>query len=149
MRNERYELRIDDNATVFEFVSEGTKGFIRKRVEFRLTDKANIYILAFGDVDSETDDFDDEAISDNGDTQKVLATVASTVHIFTNTFPKAIVYAEGSNSARTRLYRMGISKNLEELQETFNVFGFLEGVGWFVYEKNKNYSSFFVTKKIR
>ena len=147
MRNERYELRIDDNATVFEFVSEGTKGFIRKRVEFRLTDKPNIYILAFGDVDSETDDFDDEVISDNGDTQKVLATVASTVHIFTNTFPKAIVYAEGRNAARTRLYRMGISKNLEELQKTFDVNGFVENEGWFEYEKDKNYSSFFVKRK--
>ena len=147
MRNERYELRVGSGATVFEFMSEGQNGLIRKRVEYSLTDKVNIYILSFGDVDSENDDFDDEVISNNNDTKKVLSTVASTVYLFTAVFPKAIVYAEGNNATRNRLYRMGISNNLEELQETFNVYGFIENKGWFEYEKNKNYSSFFVKRK--
>ena len=147
MRNERYELRVDSGATVFEFMSEGQNGLIRKRVEYSLTDKVNIYILSFGDVDSENDDFDDEVISNNNDTKKVLSTVASTVYLFTAVFPKAIIYAEGNNATRNRLYRMGISNNLEELQETFNVYGFIENKGWFEYEKNKNYSSFFVKRK--
>ena len=147
MRNERYELRTGRSVTIFEFVSEGPKGLIRKRVEYKITSQDNIYILAFGDVDAETDDFDDEVISNNNDSRKVLATVASTIYLFTAAFPDAIVYAEGRNSARTRLYRMGISNNLEELQKTFDVNGFIENEGWFEYEKNKNYSSFFVKRK--
>ena len=148
MRYEKYDVEIGKTSMIFEFVSEGPKGFIRKRIEYRVTKRKNIFILSFGDLDVETDDFDDEVISDNNDSMKVLSTVASTIYIFTEKYPEAIIYAEGSNTARTRLYRIGISKNLEELKKEFDVFGFIENVGWLSYEKNKNYSSFFITRKI-
>ena len=133
MRNERYDLEIDETSMVFEFISEGLKGVIRKRVQYRLVQNENIYNLAFGDVNAETDDFDDKVITDNNDSKKVLATVASTVYTFTEKYPTAIVYAEGSNAARTRLYRIGISNNLEELTKDFKIFGFLDNIGWVEY----------------
>ena len=100
MRNERYDLEIDETSMVFEFISEGPKGLIRKRVQYLLVQNENVYNLALGDVDPETGDFDDKVISDNSDSKKVLATVASTVYTFTEKYPAAIVYAEGSNAAR-------------------------------------------------
>ena len=133
MRNERYDLEIDETSMVFELISEGPKGLIRKRVQYRLVQNENIYNLAFGDVNAETDDFDDKVITDNNDSKKVLATVASTVYTFTEKYPYAIVYAEGSNAARTRLYRIGISNNLEELTKDFKIFGFLDNIGWVEY----------------
>ena len=148
MRNERYLIDISDASMTFEFDSEGSKGLIKKRVQYKLTHRRNVYNLAFGDVDVETNDFDDEVISNNGDSRKVLATVASTIYLFMEKYPKAIVYAEGRNPARTRLYRIGISNNLDELKEDFDVFGFLEGVGWYEYEKNKDYSAFSIKVKI-
>ena len=147
MRNERYDLEIDETSMVFEFISEGPKGLIRKRVQYRLVQNENIYNLAFGDVNAETDDFDDKVITDNNDSKKVLATVASTVYTFTEKYPTAIVYAEGSNAARTRLYRIGISNNLEELTKDFKVFGFLDNIGWVEYRKNEDYSAFYIFKK--
>ena len=147
MRNECYNIEIGKASMTFEFVSEGPKGLIRKRVEYRKVKRRNVYILSFGDIDAATNDIDDEIISNNGDGLKVLATVVSTVYFFTEKYPTAIVYAEGSNAARTRLYRIGISNNLEELKEKFDVYGFLAPIGWSEFEKNTNYSSFFVTRK--
>ena len=83
MGNERYTLEISNASMTFEFVSEGPKGLIRKRVEYRLIDERNIYNLAFGDINLETNKIDDTIISDNKDTKKVLSTVASTVYTFT------------------------------------------------------------------
>ena len=68
----------------------------------------------------------------------MLSTVASTVYTFTKKYLNATIYAEGSNAARTRLYRIGISNNLEELTEQFDVHGYLPKIGWTIYEKNKN-----------
>ena len=131
MRYDRYDVEIGLASMTFEFVSEGPKGFIKKRVEYRVTANPNIFILSFGDVDAETNDMNDEVVSDNHDSMKVIATVASTVYLFTDKYPKAVVYAEGSNAVRTRLYRINLSNNLEELSEQFYVYGFIENVGWF------------------
>ena len=147
MRNERYKVDISGASMTFEFISEGDNGSIKKRVQYTLTHRKNVYNLAFGDVNADTDDFDDEVISNNGDTAKVLATVASTVYLFIKNYRGTTIYAEGGNPARTRLYRIGISNNLEELEEKFDVFGYIENLGWKKYEKNKDYSSFFIKEK--
>ena len=147
MGNERYELDISGATTIFEFISEGPKGFIKKRIEYTPTQRKNIYNLGFGDIIEATNTLDDKVVSDNKDSKKVLATVASTIYTFASIYPKVAIYAEGSNSARTRLYRIGISNNLEELKETFNVYGFLENAGWELYQINKDYSAFLLKKK--
>ena len=147
MRNEQYDLEPGPALMTFEFVSEGPQGLIKKRVLFEQTPKKNIYNLAFGDINPETNDIDDLAITNNNDRDKVLATVAATVYIFTAAYPDAIIYAAGSNPVRTRLYRIGISNNLEELQEKFYVYGLSERIGWVSYEKNTNYLAFFVKRK--
>ena len=59
-------------------------------------------------------------------------------------YPEAIVYAEGSTYTRTRLYRIGISNHLEELNEKFEVYGYMKNKGWLVYEKNRDYTAFFI-----
>ena len=40
-----------------------------------------------------------------------------------------MVLALGSTKARTRLYRIGITNNLTEIEEDFEVFGFAQGDG--------------------
>ena len=83
MRNERYELETESDAMVFEFTSVGLKGRIPKLVIYSETNVADVYNLGFGDKDMETGDIDDMVITDNKDSPKVLATVASTVYAFT------------------------------------------------------------------
>ena len=148
MREETYPLKSKGSATTFEFISEGPKGAIKKRVEYQqIIEDVDFYNLAFGDINAITGKIDDKVISDNGDTKKVLATVAATVFEFINKHPNAIIYVEGSNLARTRLYRMGISNNLEEINEHFIVSGLLRDDDWRIYQRNINYSAFLIRKK--
>ncbi len=127
MKLPRYELIAEASLKVFEFNSEGPKGLIRKLIKFSETSEKDFYNVAFGDKDYLTGYFDDNVISDNGDSERVLATVVSTVYSFTSSNINVWVYATGSSKSRTRLYRMGISKYLDEIKQDFHVFGLLDG----------------------
>ena len=144
----RYEYATEGDYKLFKFTSEGPKGSIAKLVVYTETNKENVYNLAFGDYDEETETVDDKSITDNKDSRKVLATVASTLYVFTEKYADAWVYATGSNHARTRLYRMGITLNLEEILEDFEVFGLKENV-WYEFEKGIDYEAFLVKRRAK
>lgn len=146
MKIDKYPVIIGETSMVFEFVSEGIRGSIPKLVIYSETHLHNFYNLGFGDKDEETGEIDDEVITNNGDSEKVLATVASTLYIFMEKYPDAMVFAMGSTKARTRLYRIGITNNLVEIQKDFDVYGLLES-GWQPFEKQTEYRAFLVTKK--
>ena len=80
-------------------------------------------------------------ITNNGDSQVVLATVASTVYAFTDKNPDAWIYARGSNNARTRLYR--ITNNLLEITKDFEVYG-LKDDQWHAFRKDIDYKAFLI-----
>lgn len=122
----KYPLASSDKMMTFEFASEGNKGLIHKLVKFQPTNLKGVYNLAFGDKDSETGEIDDEVISNNGDGEKVLATISASVYAFTDKYPTAWVYATGSTKARTRLYRMGVSRFYEEANKDFEILGELK-----------------------
>lgn len=82
----------------------------------------NLFNLGFGDWNEDLQELDDSSRSNNGDREKVLVTVAFTALDFTNTFPDAQISIEGSTLARTRLYQIGISDNLLEINENFEAF---------------------------
>ena len=146
MRYETYLLETRESMMTFEFISKGPKGSVKKRVQYTKFKQGNFYNLAFGDV-NKNNDIDDKTVTHNNDTHKVLATVAKTVYTFLEKYPNAAIYVKGSTFARTRLYRMIISNNLEEINEQFKVFGFFDDKGWVVYEKNNDYSAFLVILK--
>lgn len=104
----RYEYEADDDFRRYEFTSIGPKGKIVKRVSFTHV-SGHWFNLGFGDRDMITGGITDAAISNNGDSHIVLATVAAIVHDFTLINKHAAVYAEGLTASRNRLYRMGIS----------------------------------------
>lgn len=117
-------------------------------VVFSYTGEDNIYNLGFGDYNSETKSIDDEIITNNGDSLKVLSTVASTVYAFIEKYPDSLVFATGSNNVRTRLYRMGISNNLEEIKEDFEVFGLRVNDNiWEEFISGEDYEAFIVKRK--
>ena len=115
------ELRITDDYSVFDFASVGRYGSIPKRIEFMPTEIDNYYNLAFGDID-EHGNIDDYSISDNGDRNKILATIAYAIEIYLNKYPGRWIYFKGSTQERTRLYRMAIGLNLEDLLLKFQIF---------------------------
>ena len=143
MNIERYPLTIGETSMVYEFISEGINGRISKLVIYRETNLHNLYNLGFGDKNAETGYIDDLVITNNGDSQKVLATVASTLLHFTNKFPNAMVFITGTTKTRTRLYRIGISNNLELISENFLIFGQHDD-HWQPFDKDVDFEAFFV-----
>ena len=130
----------------FEFTSEGTKGLIPKLVKYQETNLKDLYNLAFGDKNTETGEIDDKVISNNGDSEKVLVTVVATLYAFTDKYPNVWIYATGSTKARTRLYRMGITKFLGEVKKDFEIYGELEN-DWDKFKIGIEYEGFLVKRK--
>ena len=142
----KYPLNSSDKMMTFEFVSEGDKGLIYKLVRFQETNLKDLYNLGFGDKNLETGEIDDKIISNNGDSEKVLATVVATLYAFTDKYPDVWVYATGSTKARTRLYRMGITKFLNDVKKDFEIFGELEN-DWDKFKIGIEYEGFLVRRK--
>lgn len=147
MNKPKYLYKTEDEFMIYEFVSEGPKGSIKKLIEYTKTANENVFNLGFGDYDEITKSINDLSVTNNGDSLKVLATVASTVFAFIEKHPNAYILATGSTSVRTRLYRMGITNNLAEITEDFNVYGLTEIGIWEDFEVGEDYEAFLITKK--
>jgi hypothetical protein len=147
MKHAKYQYRSEELFHFYEFISEGPNGLIKKIVEYTETSTENVYNLGFGDFDEATNGINDLSITNNGDSSKVLATVASTVYAFTEKYPSAWIFATGSTTVRTRLYRMGITNNLAEISEDFLVFGYNSEGNWENFVVGEDYEAFLLTKK--
>lgn len=132
----------------YEFFSEGPKGRIKKVVEFsRLHGIGDeIFNLAFGDWNEESQRISDLSISNNTDREKVLATVAMAIINFMKDHPGAIIIAMGSTRSRTRLYQMGISKILGDISQKFEIQGYIKN-SWQPFVKGVNYNAFLLKAK--
>jgi hypothetical protein len=145
----KYEVYLDfkytDNFDTIDFLSIGKHGPLSKRITFTKTELENTYNLAFGDIDG-TDDIDDYKVSDNGDRNKILATIVYVVGLYTNKYPQRWILFRGSTKERTRLYRMAIGLNLEELAEKFDIYG-LTQTGIVRFYKNMEINAFLIKRK--
>jgi hypothetical protein len=140
----------------FEFLSQGVKTFQMKVVYTYLgiepfTQK-HLYNLGFGVIyfDSETglEDIDDKIITNNGDKDKILSTVALTAISFFDEHPNSVLFFQGSSPSRTRTYQMGIGQNIEMLKNNFVVRGYVENKDLpEVFQRNKNYEAFLIEQK--
>jgi hypothetical protein len=146
MKYEVYnEIRITDDYSIFEFVSIGQNGNIPKRIEFMPTEIPGFFNLAFGDVGA-NGEIDDSNVSDNGDRNKILATIAYAIEIYLNKYPGRCVYFKGSTRERTRLYRMAVGLNLEELTTKFEIYAEQQS-GIVPFQKNIEVLGLLIKKK--
>ncbi len=147
MLDNPYQVDISPDFQTFEFVSIGPKGNITKVVKYTEINIKGFYNLGFGDKDPITGYISDLSVTNNGDSKKVLGTVAATLYVFTAQYPNAVVIATGSTEARIRLYRMGITNNLEAIEKDFFIYG-LTGTDWGPFSKNETYGAFLVHRKL-
>ena len=147
MKVEKYPLKAGSELNLFDFVSEGPNGAIQKLILFQETEVTNFYNLAFGDKDPFTGDINDLSVSNNKDTEKVFGTVVAALYAFFDNFPDAFVYATGSTSARTRLYRIGITRFYKEMQADFFLFGQVGDI-FTLFEPDVSYDGFLVKRKL-
>lgn len=146
MNSPKYLYKSEDKFQIFKFFSEGPKGKVEKIVEYSITGTVNVYNLGFGDYDENIGGINDLIVTNNGDSQKVLATVASTIYAFSEKHPKAWIFATGSTSVRTRLYRMGITNNLIQIKEDFEIYGLTGNGIWEEFVVGEDYEAFLVKK---
>jgi hypothetical protein len=104
-----------------------------------------IFNLAMGDYDPESLEIDYTIVSDNGDRDLILSTLAEICNEFFNSYPMSTIYIQGSNQARTRLYQMAISHYFEELSSKYIILGEHDG-RLERFRKGVNYKSFLVLK---
>ncbi|KQB37041.1 DUF6934 family protein [Flavobacterium aquidurense] len=127
----KYDLKVSSNSTIFEFISSGKQGNINKVIKYTLMQNPEIVNLGFGDKinineSKGTFDIDDVNTTNNGDRNIILATVANATYIYTEIYPDKFIFFSGSCKIRTRLYRILISSNYNELVKTFFIFGILQ-----------------------
>ena len=149
MNLDRYNYNKERPCEEYHFYSEGPNGRIHKMVRIELfahRGGAAWYNLVLGDWDEGADDLDIFSVTNNGDTEKVLATVAAIVIDFTRRHDTARILATGSTPARTRRYQMGIHKILTDIEELFYVYGRREG-NWQPFRKNINYDTFLIFRR--
>jgi hypothetical protein len=146
MKYEMYsDFESNHNFSAIDFISIGKNGPIPKRITFTTTELENVYNLAFGDVD-ENGDLDDYRISDNGDRNKILATVFYIVDTYTKKYPERWITFRGSTKERTRLYRIAVGLNLEELSQIFEIYAFVQGE-LLLFAKNMEINAFVIKRK--
>jgi hypothetical protein len=147
MKDEVYELEFTDDLSSFDFVSIGKNGKIHKRIVFNPTENDSIYSLTYGDV-TETDRIDDTSVSNNGDRNKILATIVLAVDRYTARYPDRTIYFMASTNARTRLYRMVIGLHWEELSAKYLIFADADSEdGWVPLQKNMEITAFSIMRK--
>lgn len=156
MNYQKYELLVNPDFTVYEFISSGKNGEIQKAIKYTQTLNPDVYNMGFGDIMSNNEEtgevaIDDTIISNNGDLVMILATVVYSAEIFTQHYPNVMVLFGSSNNAKLRLYRMAISKYFEEISKTFHVFGAVRNsAGQIVnvpFDPNGHFIGFFVRRK--
>lgn len=142
-----YEFtEVSSDVLMYQFVSMGPKGMIKKVVNFERTYDNHIFNLAFGNV-NEDGSIDDLSRNDNGDRNKILATVIAIITQFTSLRPDSYIFIFGSTPARTRLYRMAISLNYEVLTKTFYIYGLIKRRGSELFDGTQQYDGFLIKRK--
>jgi hypothetical protein len=146
MHLERYEFKIFENR--YTFYSEGPKGKIQKDILYQIVKGGNtpLYNLTFGDWNDKAQRIDDQIISNNGDRQKILATIAASIIHFMEVNPDSFILAKGSTPSRTRLYQMNIASYLAVITAYFEIEGFIYNK-WELFQAGHNYKAFLLRRK--
>ncbi|MBT1712029.1 hypothetical protein KK062_27560 [Fulvivirgaceae bacterium PWU5] len=136
-----------DDHSLYEFTSVGPRGRIKKVVAFMPAEDPRFFSLAFGDVRPDSSTPDDKVVTDNGDRDKVLATVAEIVDLYTRHYPERWIYFRGSTRERTRLYRMAVTLNLEALASKYEIYTVTRGEDPQPFVKGASFDFFLFQRK--
>ena len=92
---DRYSYSSSNSFFDYEFDSVGVKGIIKKIARFSEIG-SNIYNFGFGDLNEKTGEITDTVVSNNGDDEKILLTIAHIIYLFTGLYFGAAVVIQGT-----------------------------------------------------
>ena len=124
MHEDRYiEVENSSDYRTFTFISNGRHGDLVKIVIFdEITEFNNVFNLALGTI-LPGGEMDFISVTNNGDRNRILVTVADIVLKFIENHPGKNVYITGNDNRRTLLYQRAIIYGYDELIEVFNIYG--------------------------
>ncbi|SDE98510.1 hypothetical protein SAMN04487996_108124 [Dyadobacter soli] len=140
-----YPFEISVDGLIYKFESISTKRTIVKTVSFERIGNSNVFNVALlGPLANGA--FSDQVESRNGDLQTVLATVFQIICDFLNQFPDSIVSFRGSDTRRHRLYRIAISRELDNVTGKYEIYGTTASQEVVVFTPNVDYEHYFIKK---
>ena len=142
----RYITQTGRNRKVYQFKIDGPNVSITKRVYFQETTRENYVSLVMGYYDKNTGETDFYNVSNNGDRNKVLATIIDICYNYFELYPNHVITFTGANEARTRLYQIAINTYFDELSLDFHIYGELNKA-LEPFRKNIKYSAFYILLK--
>lgn len=145
LSGDKYEYSTNSSYMDYEFESIGPNGVIKKVARFTEIGQ-NIYNFGFGDLNEQTGDISDTVVSNNGDGDKILITVAGIIYDFTGVYDGVAVFIKGTTPSRTRKYQMGIARHWTEIQRFFDIWG-LKGTDWDDFKPGEHYDAFLGRRK--
>jgi hypothetical protein len=141
-----YRVIEHQSGYVYSFTSVGPKGSILKIVTLQRMTIVGFFNLAMGDeINGQVDYYN---VTNNKDMDKVFATIAEIARIFLTRFPRNKIFFSGNTLAKTRLYQLQVSNNLELITRIFNVYGQKHINGRFSkFNKGEKYVGILVSNK--
>jgi hypothetical protein len=137
--------QVFDDAFRFEFKSISSEKVIQKAILFQETNLTNYYNLTLADILADGS-IDVLSKSNNGDLDKILATVIQTILAFLVFYPiKKIVFTV-STPSRTRLYQIVLSKEFDKVKERLDIMGITDDKLEH-FQRNQSYIGFVISKK--
>ena len=152
MHEDRYiEVENTPDYEIFTFISQGRHGDLVKIVSFEeMEELTNVFNLALGTI-LPGGEIDFVTVTNNGDRNKILVTVADIVLRFIEKHPGKNVYITGSDNRRTILYQRAIAYGYDDLIDVFKIYrdistGLRRNESE-PFDKTKSYAGFLVEKR--
>ncbi|WP_158796671.1 hypothetical protein [Pedobacter sp. L105] len=151
MNYDKYaDISISPDRLDYLFLSNGTKGNLNKLIHFHpFSNNDQIYNLSLGTI-KENGNVDFITLSKNGDRNKILGTIGSAAHAFSENYPEKKIFLKGDTAVKTRLYQMAINHAYNDISETFVISGLqMVNKKYIVYPflQGTNYDAFLFERK--
>jgi hypothetical protein len=137
-----YEFQIGPNTRSFSFTSLGSR-LVEKRVIYAATSLPGFFNLALADVEKDGS-LNFYSVSNNGDLEQIMATVAQTMLIFLQHRPDARVAFSGSTPARTRLYQIILAREQRAVAASLVISGVRDS-NLELFRPNRAYKGFVIS----
>lgn len=136
----KYKFTESSQGKVFKFLSIGSKGSIKKVVQFQETLVDNVYNAAMADEIDEYLHY--ERQSNNGDILLIFSTLAAIIKRFSFLHPDAVILITSNDPQRIKVYQWRLNRAVQELSTKYDFFGQTEdGAPWEAFQKSKFYTA--------
>lgn len=141
-----YDVKVLEDGTRFDFLSIGYTA-THKAILYQETEIPFLYSLTLAEVQRDGR-LSTTVNNSNADVKPTMATISKTIEAFTAANPRAIIGFMGNTDAKTRLYRIAISRDLDSFLKKYLIWGVRgDNSKREPFEPNQPYQYFFVTSR--